>query len=42
MLHNSGSGNPLVCTFPWEILGSHGGEDLRVGLLGCNDVWTCG
>jgi hypothetical protein len=24
-----------------EIWGSHGGEDVDVGLLGCNAVWTC-
>jgi hypothetical protein len=24
-----------------EIWGSHGGEDVNVGLLGCNAVWTC-
>jgi hypothetical protein len=25
-----------------KILGSHGGEDFDVGLVGCNAVWTCG
>jgi hypothetical protein len=24
-----------------EILGSHGGEDVDVSLLGCDAVWTC-
>jgi hypothetical protein len=25
----------------YEISGSHSGEDVNVGLLGCNTMWTC-
>jgi hypothetical protein len=25
----------------YDIRGSHGGEDVDVGLLGCNAMWTC-
>jgi hypothetical protein len=25
----------------YEISGSHGGEDVDVGLLGCDAVWNC-
>jgi hypothetical protein len=25
----------------FEIRGFHGSEDIDVGLLGCNAVWTC-
>jgi hypothetical protein len=24
----------------WKIWGSHGGEDVAVGVPGCNAVWT--
>jgi hypothetical protein len=25
----------------YEIWGSHSGEDVGIGLLGCNVMWTC-
>jgi hypothetical protein len=33
--------HPKTTILPFEICGSHGDEDVDVGLLGSNAVWTC-
>jgi hypothetical protein len=33
-----------ICDFKWEVIdiwGYHDDDDVHIGLLGCNTVWTC-